>query len=130
MIRVAAVGDVHFARDMRGVLRPHLDDVADVADLLLLAGDLTTCGDPDEAAALAGELEGVGVPVIAVLGNHDHHVDQDHLVRKRLDESGVQVLDGETTTLQVDGSHVGIAGTKGFGVGSRGRAAPTSASPR
>ncbi|HYO61100.1 MAG TPA: metallophosphoesterase, partial [Actinomycetota bacterium] len=76
MIRIAAAGDVHFGEDSAGTLQPHLRDVADSADLLVLAGDLTRCGSADEAAVLAKELSGLPLPVFAVLGNHDYHDDQ------------------------------------------------------
>ena len=45
-------------------------------DLVLLAGDLTTCGGPDEAAVLAEACRQVEVPVCAVLGNHDWHLNR------------------------------------------------------
>lgn len=59
MIRVAAVGDIHFGADSAGTLRPHLTDIAEHADMYLLAGDLTRLGDPDEPAVLARELDGL-----------------------------------------------------------------------
>ena len=49
-------------------------------DLVLLAGDLTTCGDPAEAAVLADACRRVEVPVCAVLGNHDWHLNRTHEV--------------------------------------------------
>ena len=76
MIRVAAVGDVHVGIDSAGRLAPRLAGLAGQADLFLLAGDLTHRGRPEEAKVLAEELRGVGVPTIAVLGNHDYHSDQ------------------------------------------------------
>lgn len=117
MIRVAAVGDVHVGAECAGRLAPHFAHVAEHADLLLLAGDLTRCGEPAEAEVLAGELAGVGVPTVAVLGNHDLHADQAGEVVAVLERVGVQVLDGTATVLDVDGVTVGIAGTKGFGGG-------------
>ena len=42
------------------------------ADLVLLAGDLTTHGEPEEAAVLADACRALELPVFAVLGNHDH----------------------------------------------------------
>lgn len=117
MIRVAAVGDVHVGPECRGRLRPHFDTVSAHADLMLLAGDLTRCGDPEEAEVLAGELTGVDVPVIAVLGNHDLHADRAPEVQACLEKVGVHVLDGTATVVDVDGVSVGVAGTKGFGGG-------------
>ena len=117
MIRVAAVGDIHFGHDSAGTLRPHLDDIADHADVYLLAGDLTRLGDPDEAAVLAAELRDVSVPMVAVLGNHDYHSDREKEVADVLADAGVCVLEGTSTVIDVDGTPVGIAGVKGFGTG-------------
>jgi Icc-related predicted phosphoesterase len=120
VIRVAAVGDVHFGLDSAGTLRPHLEGIADLADLYLLAGDLTRLGHPEEAAVLARELRDVPVPVVAVLGNHDYHSDQEKAVTEVLESAGVRVLEGDATVIDVDGSPVGIAGVKGFGSGFAG----------
>jgi Icc-related predicted phosphoesterase len=120
VIRVAAVGDIHFGHDSAGTLRPHLEDIAEHADVYLLAGDLTRLGDPEEAAVLARELRDVPVPVVAVLGNHDYHSDQEKAVTEVLEGVGVRVLEGTSTVIDVDGTPVGIAGVKGFGSGFAG----------
>ena len=120
MIRVAAVGDIHFGQDSAGTLRPHLEDIAEQADVYLLAGDLTRLGDPEEAAGLARELHDLPVPIVAVLGNHDYHSDQEKAVTDVLEGIGVQVLEGTSTVIDVDGTPVGIAGVKGFGSGFAG----------
>ena len=117
MIRIAAVGDVHFDADSSGALRPALDELPDRADLLLLAGDLTRRGTPEEARVLAKELAGIGVPVFAVLGNHDYHEDHQDEVTRILEDVGCRVLEGEGETLDVAGVCVGVAGVKGFGGG-------------
>ena len=122
MIRVAAVGDIHLGADSAGTLRPHLDDLDERADLLCIAGDLTRHGDPQEAAVLADELAGLPVPVVCVLGNHDYHSDCEDLVRKVLEEAELTVLEGERVTLEINGTSVGVAGTKGFGGGFPGAA--------
>jgi Icc-related predicted phosphoesterase len=113
-VRIAAVGDVHFSADSSGVLKPALENLAARADVLLLAGDLTRRGLPREAAVLASELRDVEVPVLAVLGNHDYHGDQEDRVRMVLEQAGVQVLEGEARVLRVRGLRVGVAGVKGF----------------
>jgi Icc-related predicted phosphoesterase len=123
VIRVAAVADVHFGLDSAGRLRPHLERLDENADVLLVAGDLTTCGSPDEARVLADELRGLPVPVVAVLGNHDHHAGREVEVRAAIEEAGVRVLEGETATVDVDGARLGIAGVKGFGGGFAGACA-------
>ncbi|MET7697730.1 MULTISPECIES: metallophosphoesterase family protein [unclassified Streptomyces] len=121
MIRVAAVGDIHMGLDSQGLLRPAFDTLSDCADLLLLAGDLTRHGTPEEARVVAQELAGLPVPVVAVLGNHDHHEEKPEEVTAVLDEAGVRVLEGQGTIVEVDGERVGVAGTKGFGGGFVGR---------
>ena len=73
MIRVAAVGDIHVGTDSDDRLVDAFAGVEEHADVLLLAGDLTKCGTPDEARVVVHALERVTVPMIAVLGNHDHH---------------------------------------------------------
>ncbi len=119
-VRVAALGDPHAGVDTAGFLRPALADVAAHADVLLIAGDLTRHGEPDEAAVLAGEVCDLGVPVVAVLGNHDHEGDQEDKVRAVVEDAGIAVLEGESTVLDVRGTRVGIAGAKGFGGGFAG----------
>ncbi|HEV8420834.1 MAG TPA: metallophosphoesterase, partial [Actinomycetota bacterium] len=117
MIRVAATGDLHFGPDLAGTVRPHLEDLAEHADVLLIAGDVTRVGDPEEARELAKELAGLEVPVIAVLGNHDYHSDRQAEVADILEVEGIRVLEGEATTLEIDGSSLGVVGAKGFGGG-------------
>ena len=119
-VRVAAVGDVHLGVESAGKLRPHFEHLGERADVLLLAGDLTRVGEPDEAAVLAEELRDLPVPVVAVLGNHDHHSDAGDMVVKLLDAAGVTVLEGDTARFDVGGTSVGIAGVKGFGGGFAG----------
>ncbi len=120
MIRLASVGDLHFGRDSAGTLRPCLERVDDDADVLLIAGDLTKSGRPEEAQVLARELRELPVPVVTVLGNHDYHSDRQGEVRAILESVGVTVLEGEATVVRVDGVEVGIAGGKGFGGGFTG----------
>jgi Icc-related predicted phosphoesterase len=122
-VRVAAVGDLHVAEDSAGLLRPGFERIADSADLLLLAGDLTHRGRPHEAEVLGGELSGLGIPIVAVLGNHDYHSDQEEAVGEVLSRAGVHVLEGEATMVEVRGARVGVAGTKGFGGGFPGATA-------
>jgi Icc-related predicted phosphoesterase len=120
VIRVAAAGDIHFGPDAAGTLRPHLEHLSERADVLLLAGDLTRVGTAEEARALTDELSGIEVPIVAVLGNHDYHSDQADEVTATLEGIGVHVLEGDSVVLPVDGSTVGVAGTKGFGGGFAG----------
>src|SRR5947207_6126404 len=108
-IRFAAVGDIHCTKAAGGTLRGFFAQAAEAADALLLCGDLTDYGLPDEAKVLADELSVVSVPIVAVLGNHDHESGTPEAVRQALTDIGVHVLDGEAVEVQ----GVGIAGTKG-----------------
>jgi len=112
-VRVAAVGDLHCGRTSRGTLQSIFARVSDDADLLLLAGDLTDRGHPDQARVLAAELPVLRVPAVAVLGNHDYEDGQPDEVRRILTEAGLVVLDGDACEIH----GVGIAGVKGFGGG-------------
>jgi Icc-related predicted phosphoesterase len=117
VIRVAAVADVHVGLDSRGTLWPAFRTLPGRADLLLLAGDLTRVGTEQELRVLLDELDGVSVPCAAVLGNHDYESDCAPLLVDLLCGAGVHVLDGSSAVFAVDGTTVGVAGTKGFGGG-------------
>jgi Icc-related predicted phosphoesterase len=121
VIRVGAVGDVHLDEALRGRLRAKLADLPDHADVLLLAGDLTRHGTVEEAKVVADEFADLGVPVVAVLGNHDYHSNQQDRVRAVLENCGMTVLEGETAEFDIRGRRLGVAGVKGFGLGFAGR---------
>jgi Icc-related predicted phosphoesterase len=123
MIGVAAVADLHFGDDSEGMLRPHLHELAERADVFVIAGDLTKRGTPEEARVAAREFGGLGLPTFAVLGNHDHHSDAQDEVARILERAGVCVLEGEADVIDVRGARVAIAGTKGFGGGFAGACA-------
>ncbi|MEU7057060.1 metallophosphoesterase [Streptomyces sp. NPDC046197] len=123
MIRVAAVGDIHMAPETQGSLRPAFEELPECADVLLLAGDLTRHGTPEEARVVAREVKGLAVPVVAVLGNHDHHDERPQKVTAILEDAGAQVLEGRGVVVPCGGARVGVAGTKGFGGGFVGRSA-------
>ncbi len=125
-VRVAAVGDLHVGVDDE---LPSFDEVDERADVLLLAGDLTRRGRPEEAARLVVALDDVEVPVVAVLGNHDVHSDRGHEVIEVLTDGGVKVLDGEACCVEVRGHGVGVAGIKGFAGGMAGVAASPFGEP-
>jgi Icc-related predicted phosphoesterase len=116
-VRFAAVGDIHCKKDSVGAFRELFAHASDVTDALLLCGDLTDYGLPEEARVLANELAAAKVPVVAVLGNHDFESDAQDEVRRILADAGVQLLDGEACEIH----GVGIAGAKGF-AGGYGRA--------
>ncbi len=112
-VRVAAVGDLHCTKTSQGMFQPLLTRIAESADLLLLAGDLTDYGLPDEARVLAKELAGARLPIVAVLGNHDVEAGRSDEIRQILTDAGVVMLDGDSH----EALGVGIAGVKGFGGG-------------
>jgi Icc-related predicted phosphoesterase len=82
--------------------------------MMLLCGDLTDYGLPEEAEELVADIRAaVRIPMLAVLGNHDFESGQSDLVCKVLDDAGVNVLNGEA--IEIAG--VGFAGIAGFGGG-------------
>ena len=113
VVRVAAIGDLHCGKTSQGTFQGLFARIAETAEVLLLAGDLTDYGLPDEARVLAKELAAVRIPTAAVLGNHDYESDKQDEIRQILTDSGVTVLDGDACELH----GVGIAGVKGFGGG-------------
>lgn len=113
-IRIAAAGDVHGEEIRRAELAEAFAAVGERADLLLLAGDLTTYGEPEQAAVVADACRPLSVPIVAVLGNHDWHADRCDEVVEVLDSAGVTVLHRGWTVCEVRGIDVGIVGTKGF----------------
>jgi Icc-related predicted phosphoesterase len=129
MIRVAAVGDVHVDADVLGRFRPALLELAERADVLLLAGDLTRHGTGEEAQCVVTEFGGLPVPVVAVLGNHDYHCDQADRVTDILTDAGITVLEGTSTVVQCASGRLGVAGVKGFGGGFAGRCATAFGEP-
>lgn len=113
-IKVAAVGDLHCTKTAAGQLRPLFAQAAEMADMLLLCGDLTDYGLAEEAEVLAGELAVVKkMPVVAVLGNHDYESGSPDEVKRVLTNAGVRILDGDA--VEIEG--IGIAGVKGFAGG-------------
>jgi Icc-related predicted phosphoesterase len=115
VVRIAALGDLHYGRTVpQGSLQPLFTQITESADILVLCGDLTDYGLPDEARALARELTGaVKIPTVAVLGNHDYESGQQDEVRRIVSDAGVIVLDGDATEIR----GVGFAGAKGFAGG-------------
>jgi len=112
-MRIAAVGDLHCRADTRRNIAVALRGVDQEAEVLLLAGDLTDHGTPEEALWLAEELSQVKMERCAVLGNHDYESGQDAAVRKALGDAGVHVLDGDAWEV----NDFGVAGVKGFAGG-------------
>jgi Icc-related predicted phosphoesterase len=115
VVRIAAVGDIHLGRAAHGPpIQTIFAQVAEMADVLALCGDLTDRGDPEEGRQLGRALASIGVPIVAVLGNHDHESGKADELGRILSDAGVQVLDGGDA-FEVHG--VGFAGVKGFAGG-------------
>jgi Icc-related predicted phosphoesterase len=129
-VRIAAAGDIHCGRAAACEhLRPAVEDAASRVDLFLLAGDLTTHGEPEQAAIVADAFRDAGVPVLAVLGNHDLHVNRPDEFVAALAEGGIDVLRREHRILDIDGVEIGVAGTKGFVGGFPGSHIPDFGEP-
>jgi len=120
-MRIAATADLHFSAQTQGLLKEQLGRVRDEADVLVVAGDLTNYGRPQEMEPLVNVLVRLRVPTIAVLGNHDYECGQEAELIRMMTSEGIKVLDG--TGYERDG--VGFAGTKGF-IGGFGRGVLTA----
>lgn len=110
--RIAAVGDIHVKEQDKGKWSKFFCTIAERADVLLICGDLTDTGRPEEAAVLIEELQTCEVPVVAVLGNHDYESGKEGAVKEILAKK-IHLLDGGFFVV----GNVGFAGVKGFGGG-------------
>ncbi len=115
VVRIAAVADLHYGKTSQGSIAALFSGFHEVApDVLVLCGDLTDYGLPEEARMLARELvAAVTVPMLSVLGNHDFEAGAPDEVSAILRNAGITVLDGDTA--EVHG--IGFAGVKGFAGG-------------
>ncbi len=112
-VRIAATSDIHVTSTRSESIHALLTEASDKADVLLLCGDLTDRGRPEEAEVLARDVRSIRIPVLAVLGNHDFDSDHEHEIQKILCDAGVHVLDGHACEIR----GVAFAGVKGFGGG-------------
>jgi len=115
-MRIAATADLHYSPQSYASLKDQFERVRDEADVLILAGDLTNYGRPNEMEPLLNVLLALRIPMVAVLGNHDYESSREEELCQMMLAAGIKVLDG--TAYERDG--VGFAGTKGF-VGGFGR---------
>src|SRR5205085_8713641 len=109
-MRIAATADLHCSAHNYAVLQEQLGKARDEADLLVLAGDLTNYGKPEEMESLLNALVRLRIPTIAVLGNHDYESGQQEALIRLMTTEGIKVLDGSS----YERDSVGFAGTKGF----------------
>ena len=129
MIRIAAAGDVHASEATRDRVANAFEQVEREADVILLAGDLTTTGEPEQARVLADACRDLSIPIFAVLGNHDYQAARTDDVRAVLEEVGINVLDRSSRTCNIAGLELGVVGTKGFLGGYPGSALPDFGEP-
>jgi uncharacterized protein len=128
-LRIAAAGDIHCSEQHRKEVHRSIEALRGVADLVLLAGDLTTHGEPEQAAVLADACEVLDVPIFAVLGNHDWHADRRDEVVAVLESGGIRVLERDWVACGAGGLEVGIVGVKGFVGGFAGSHLPDFGEP-
>ena len=113
-LRIGAVGDLHWPRIGEEELRGLFTQLGEQSDVVLLCGDITDYGKPEEELQYVAHLSILkGIPILAVLGNHDYECGQADRVTDILERHSVRVLDG--TAMEVRG--VGFAGVKGFAGG-------------
>lgn len=113
-MKIAALGDLHYHILSAGLHLEVFKKVCELADIMVLCGDLTDTGLPEEAEVLAKDLKNCTLPMVAVLGNHDYNSGQADKIREILAvQANVHMLEEEPFTL----NEVGFAGVKGFGGG-------------
>jgi Icc-related predicted phosphoesterase len=129
VIRIAAAGDIHASEATRERVEEAFERVEGEADVVLLAGDLTTTGLPEQAEVLAEACRGLAIPVFAVLGNHDWHCARHEEVRDVLDAAGVRMLQRDFATCKLGDLELGVVGAKGFVGGFPGSSLPDFGEP-
>jgi Icc-related predicted phosphoesterase len=124
VIRIAAAADIHASDTNAEPLREAFERIALESDAIMLAGDLTADGQPSEAEILAATCEPLDIPIFAVLGNHDYHLDQQDGIADVLRDAGVRLLVRDAAICEIAGIDVGVVGTKGFVGGFPGSTLP------
>jgi Icc-related predicted phosphoesterase len=109
-VKILAIGDLHCRLDSRNLMEKLIGELGHSFDVMLLAGDLTDNGLVEEAEVLTKQLKSFSIPIMTILGNHDHEKGKAEQITGVLREAGLIVLDG--TAYEVD--DVGFVGTKGF----------------
>jgi Icc-related predicted phosphoesterase len=130
VVRIAATGDIHLGGEGDAERwAAAFDGLRDRVDLVLLAGDLTTHGVPEQGAMVAAAVRDVAFPVVAVLGNHDWHSNRRDELVAALAEGGIDVVERDHRVLEIAGAQVGVAGVKGFPGGFGGAHIPDFGEP-
>lgn len=120
-MRIAALADLHFSPQSYDRIRDAMNRLRDEADVLVLAGDITNYGKPEEMESMLNSIMRIRIPIVAVLGNHDYEGGQAAELSKLMIAEGVKLLDGSG----YERDSVGFAGTKGF-LGGFGRGVLTA----
>jgi Icc-related predicted phosphoesterase len=128
-LRIAAAGDMHCQPSRADEAREAFSALAGDADLLLLAGDLTTHGQPEQARVLAAACRDLDMPIYAVWGNHDWHCNQIETIQPVLEDAGIVLLEREHAVVCVKDVEIGIVGLKGFVGGFPGSHLPDFGEP-
>jgi Icc-related predicted phosphoesterase len=128
-VRIAAAGDIHCHEGNREQTEAAFAALDGRADLVLLAGDLSTHGEPEQAEILAEAVQGLDVPIFTVLGNHDWHVNRADEFSAVLEEAGITVLERSYAAPCVAGVEIGVVGAKGFVGGFPGSHLPDFGEP-
>jgi Icc-related predicted phosphoesterase len=129
VVRIAAAADVHASEASAERVERGFAELEGEADVVLLAGDLTTSGEPEQAEVLVAACRLLDVPIFAVLGNHDHHAGRTAEIEEVLAGAGVRLLDRECASCEVEGLELGVVGAKGFVGGFPGSALPDFGEP-
>jgi Icc-related predicted phosphoesterase len=128
-MRIAAAADIHASEVSADRVKRAFADLEGEADVVLLAGDLTTSGEPEQAELIAAACRQLDVPIFAVLGNHDHDAGRTDELGQVLTGAGIRLLNRECASCEVDGLELGVVGTKGFVGGFPGSALPDFGEP-
>jgi Icc-related predicted phosphoesterase len=128
-VRIAAAADIHASDASAERVERAFAELRGEADVVLLAGDLTTSGEPEQAEVIAAACRPLDVPIFAVLGNHDHHANREDELREVLTGAGIRLLDRQCASCEIDGLELGVVGTKGFVGGFPGSALPDFGEP-
>jgi Icc-related predicted phosphoesterase len=129
VIRIAAAADIHASEATRSRLEDAFARVEHEADAILLAGDLTTTGEIEQALVLADVCRQVKLPIFAVLGNHDWHAARTTELTAVVTEAGVHVLDRSWHECRLGELVLGVVGVKGFVGGFPGSVLPDFGEP-
>lgn len=112
-LRVAALADIHVGDNQKHPYRELFSEIAQTADVMVLAGDLTNLGTVREAETLAEDLAACTIPKVGVLGNHDYECNCVETISEIFRQAGLCLLEGQS--VEIDG--VSFVGSKGFAGG-------------